>query len=217
MMRWRLSPHAAPGMSHHRHLGGVQFVNRQQNAAHHASKRMRNNRPGVFHHLYVAVAQSHRLGQQFQQPRIHAGKHDQLFIGKLMGEKFSIFPAGGKIAIMMRISEIIDIVGHDSGRWRAGTEVIQRPSGENDRRGCQDDCSADKFHLLERRDIHDHATAIKQPKHENAQFSSDDRAFAAKQTRAADDYRGDDGQIARCESVARRAVWRSSSRRLGPQ
>ncbi len=82
--------HRAAIMADHGNVSIEQFVNGNQQAAHHAAKPMRHDRAGILDHAGIAIAQIHGAGQQLDQSRVHAGQDDQLFVRRKVGAKLLI-------------------------------------------------------------------------------------------------------------------------------
>ncbi|MNT64883.1 hypothetical protein D3C72_2028220 [compost metagenome] len=70
---------------------GAQFVHGDQQRAHHRAPLVGDQRAGVLDQFEVAVLQPHRLGQQFHQPGVHAGQHDQVLVREFVGGKLLVF------------------------------------------------------------------------------------------------------------------------------
>src|SRR5262245_37555835 len=77
--------HAAVVMADDQHLAGVELVNGDDNAAHHAAKGVRDNRAGGFDDLDVTIAKIHGPRQQLNQARVHAGQDDHFLVRKTVG------------------------------------------------------------------------------------------------------------------------------------
>jgi len=61
-----------------------------------------HQRAGVLDQFGVAVFQAHGLGQQFNQPCIHAGEHGQVFVWKLVGLELFVLACFHEGAVMFQ-------------------------------------------------------------------------------------------------------------------
>ena len=68
-----------------------QFEHGHQQAAHHRTPRVADDRAGVFNQFGVAVFQAERAREQLHHPRVHARQNRQPAFGVFVGKEFLVF------------------------------------------------------------------------------------------------------------------------------
>ena len=72
--------HATVGVTDDQDLGDTQLNDADEQAADHASERIRHDTARIFDHLHVSVPDTKRCRKQFNEPCIHAGQNRDLLV-----------------------------------------------------------------------------------------------------------------------------------------
>ena len=92
--------HATLVMTDDADFAGAQFIDRHEQASRDRAKGMTHHRAGCFDDFHITIAHAHRLGQQFDEPRVHACENDHSLIGEPVREELFIFLVLYKLQIM---------------------------------------------------------------------------------------------------------------------